>query len=142
MPITLDRRPKGTYPSGVFHISLGSTLCIESELKSEVTLGNVPSSVAWHNAFYFHWIVYPIIPDRDSVLSIESLTRLLTSFSRKNWKMWKQQITSYLIKHCSIRILWYPIYLQPRVKSTLFWRFWRTASQQHLKLSEHTDFGW
>jgi hypothetical protein len=47
MPITLDRRPKGTYPSGVFHISLGSTLCIESELKSEVTLGNVPSLVAY-----------------------------------------------------------------------------------------------
>src|ERR1700722_6721514 len=45
MPITLDRRPNGTYSSGVFHTSLGSTLCIESELKSEVTLGNVPSLV-------------------------------------------------------------------------------------------------
>ncbi len=44
MPITLDRRPKGTYPSGIFHTSLRSTLCIESELERDVTLGNVPSS--------------------------------------------------------------------------------------------------
>jgi hypothetical protein len=43
MPITLDRRPTGTYTFGVFHTSLGSTLCTESEVKSEGTLGGLPS---------------------------------------------------------------------------------------------------
>jgi hypothetical protein len=45
MPITLDRRPKGRYPFGVFHISMGSTLCTEFELKSDWTVGDLPSSV-------------------------------------------------------------------------------------------------
>ena len=43
MPITLDRSPKGRYPFGVFHTSLGSTLCTESELKSDWTVGDLPS---------------------------------------------------------------------------------------------------
>jgi hypothetical protein len=34
----------GPYPFGVFHTSLGSTLCTESELKSDLSLG-VPSSL-------------------------------------------------------------------------------------------------
>ena len=42
MAITLEERHKGTCPFGVFHISLGSTLCTESELKSEWAPGNVP----------------------------------------------------------------------------------------------------
>ncbi len=45
MPITLDRRPKGRYPFGIFHISMGSTLCTEFELKSDWTVGDLPSSV-------------------------------------------------------------------------------------------------
>jgi hypothetical protein len=44
MPITLDRRPMGLYSFGVFLTSLGSTLCTESELKSEWAPGNVPLS--------------------------------------------------------------------------------------------------
>jgi hypothetical protein len=44
MAITLEERPIRTCHFGVFHISLGSTLCTESELKSDVALGNVPSS--------------------------------------------------------------------------------------------------
>ena len=43
MAITLEERPIRTCHFGVFHISLGSTLCTESELKSDVALGNVPS---------------------------------------------------------------------------------------------------
>jgi hypothetical protein len=45
MPITLDRKPKGRYPFGVFHISLGSTLCTEFELKGDWTVGDLPSLV-------------------------------------------------------------------------------------------------
>ena len=44
MAITLEERPKGTCHFGVFHISLGSTLCTESELKSDGTVGGLPSS--------------------------------------------------------------------------------------------------
>ncbi len=43
MPLTLEKRPTGTYPSGVFHTSLGSTLPTESELESDGTVGNVSS---------------------------------------------------------------------------------------------------
>ncbi len=46
MPITLDRRPKGRYPFGVFYTSMGSTFCTESELKSDLTVGDLPSLVA------------------------------------------------------------------------------------------------
>ena len=42
MAITLDRRPKGRYPCGIFHTSLGSTLCIESELKSDGPVDGLP----------------------------------------------------------------------------------------------------
>ena len=48
MAITLEERPIRTCHFGVFHISLGSTLCTESELKSDVALGNVPSSAEVH----------------------------------------------------------------------------------------------
>jgi hypothetical protein len=43
MPITLDRRPMGTSPFEVFHTSLGSTLCTESELKSDLSVASVLS---------------------------------------------------------------------------------------------------
>jgi hypothetical protein len=43
MAINLEERPKSTCPFGVFPISLGSTLCTESELKSDLTVGNAPS---------------------------------------------------------------------------------------------------
>ncbi len=33
----------GTYAFKIFHISMGSTLCTESEVKSDWTVGNVPS---------------------------------------------------------------------------------------------------
>jgi formyltetrahydrofolate synthetase len=46
MPITVDRRPKGTYPFRVFHTSLGFTLCTESEFKSDLTAEKVPSLVS------------------------------------------------------------------------------------------------
>ncbi len=49
MAITLEERPKDTSPFGVFHISLGSTLCTESELKSDLAVGDVPSSVLFMN---------------------------------------------------------------------------------------------
>ncbi len=45
MPITLNRRPMGTYPFGVSYTSLGSTLCIESQLKSDLSVASVPSLV-------------------------------------------------------------------------------------------------
>jgi hypothetical protein len=44
MAITLEKRPKGTSPFGIFHTSLGSTLCTEFELKSDWTVENFPSS--------------------------------------------------------------------------------------------------
>ncbi len=37
MPVTLDRRSKGIYPFGVFHTSLGSTLCTNFELKENTS---------------------------------------------------------------------------------------------------------
>jgi len=46
MIITVEERPMGTYPFGVFHTSLGSTLCTEFELKSDLTVESVPSSVS------------------------------------------------------------------------------------------------
>ena len=51
MAITLEERPIRTCHFGVFHISLGSTLCTESELKSDVALGNVPSLVQYYLIF-------------------------------------------------------------------------------------------
>ena len=45
MSITLDQRPMGTYPFEVFHTSSGSTLCIEIELQSDLTVASVPSLV-------------------------------------------------------------------------------------------------
>jgi hypothetical protein len=44
MSITLDRRPKGAYPSEAFRTSLGSILCTESELKSDIIVEKVSSS--------------------------------------------------------------------------------------------------
>jgi hypothetical protein len=44
MAITLEGRPISTYPFEVFHTSLGSTLCTESGLKNDLSLG-VPSSL-------------------------------------------------------------------------------------------------
>jgi hypothetical protein len=41
MPITLDRRAKGTCPFEVFHTALGSTLCTEFELESDLTVENI-----------------------------------------------------------------------------------------------------
>jgi hypothetical protein len=46
IPMTMDRRPKGIYPLEIFHISLGSTLCTESELKSDWTVVDLPSWVS------------------------------------------------------------------------------------------------
>jgi hypothetical protein len=43
MPIILDRRTMITYPFGVFHTSLRSTLCTEYELKSDLSVASVPS---------------------------------------------------------------------------------------------------
>ncbi len=43
MAITLEGRPMGTYPFEVFHTSLGSTLCTESELKSDLSVESVSS---------------------------------------------------------------------------------------------------
>ncbi len=43
MPITLDRRSKGSYSFGVFHTLLTSTLCTESKFKSGWTIEKVPS---------------------------------------------------------------------------------------------------
>jgi len=43
MAITLEERPKSTCPFGGFPISLESTLCTESEIKSDLTVGNAPS---------------------------------------------------------------------------------------------------
>jgi hypothetical protein len=43
VPIILKRRPAGTSPFGLFHISLGSTLCREPELKSEEAVDGLPS---------------------------------------------------------------------------------------------------
>ncbi len=45
MPLSLDKRPKRAYRSGIFHTLLGSTWPIESELKSDWTVKNVPSLV-------------------------------------------------------------------------------------------------
>ena len=45
MSITLDQRPMGTCPFEVFHTSSGSTLCIEIELQSDLTVASVPSLV-------------------------------------------------------------------------------------------------
>ncbi len=39
--ITLDGRSMGTYPFGIFHISLESILCAESELKSDLTVESI-----------------------------------------------------------------------------------------------------
>ncbi len=44
MAITLEGRPNGTYPFGVFHTSLGSTLRTESDLENVLSVGRVPSS--------------------------------------------------------------------------------------------------
>ena len=48
-PRTLSRRPMGTYPSGVFYISFGSTSWIDSQFKSDSTVASVLSSVAEWN---------------------------------------------------------------------------------------------
>jgi hypothetical protein len=58
MPIIPDRRPKRTYSFGVFHISLESILCTESELKSDSTIGNVSSWVSPNVAEYLYCSVY------------------------------------------------------------------------------------
>jgi len=42
MAISLDGRSMGTYPLGVFDISLGLILCTESELKGNLTVESVP----------------------------------------------------------------------------------------------------
>jgi hypothetical protein len=42
MVITMAERSKGICPFAVFHISLGPTLCTESELKRDLTAEKVP----------------------------------------------------------------------------------------------------
>ncbi len=44
--ITLEGRPKSTYPFGGFHTSLESILYTESELENILSLGYVPSPVS------------------------------------------------------------------------------------------------
>jgi hypothetical protein len=44
MAITLEGRPMGTYPFEFFQTSLGSTLCTNSEIKSDLSVESVPSS--------------------------------------------------------------------------------------------------
>jgi hypothetical protein len=44
MLITPEKRAMETYPFGGFHTSLGSNLCTEAELKSDLSVGSVPSS--------------------------------------------------------------------------------------------------
>ncbi|CAF1483638.1 unnamed protein product [Adineta steineri] len=64
MPVTLDRRPMGTYPFGVFHTSWGPTFRTESELQSFPSVGDVPSlaDTILHNliAHLFSVILSPI----------------------------------------------------------------------------------
>ncbi len=54
MPITLDRMPKDLYPFGVFHTTLGSTLCTESELKSDLPVGVLSSSDEKYHSYQLH----------------------------------------------------------------------------------------
>ncbi len=61
MPITLDGRPIGTYLFGVFHTSLGSTLCTESELKSNLIVGEVPSLATYQKMFAQSFLDLPKI---------------------------------------------------------------------------------
>jgi hypothetical protein len=44
MHITLDKRPMSTKSFGVFHTSMGSNLCTESELKGDLSVGGSFSS--------------------------------------------------------------------------------------------------
>ena len=44
MAIILEGRPISTYHFGVFHTSLGSTICTETELENELSVESVPSS--------------------------------------------------------------------------------------------------
>jgi hypothetical protein len=45
MAITRAERFKSTCPFGFFHTSLGSMLCTKPELKNDLSLGTLPSSV-------------------------------------------------------------------------------------------------
>ncbi len=45
MALMQEERPNGSCPFfGLFHTSLGSTVCIESEFQSDLTVENIPSS--------------------------------------------------------------------------------------------------
>ncbi len=48
----------GTYPFGIFHTSMGSTLCIECELKSDLPVASVPSLVM--KSYWRHYSIYAI----------------------------------------------------------------------------------
>jgi len=50
MLITPEEWAIGISPFGVFHTSLGSALCTEAELKSELSVGSVPWSALLHFA--------------------------------------------------------------------------------------------
>ena len=76
MPITLDRRPAGAYPFGVFHTSLGSTLCTESELKSEEAVGGLPSLV--HSV---------LTKNHHSFKALPSVYRLAKTLFRKRFRI-------------------------------------------------------
>jgi len=57
MAITLEERCMGTYPFGICHTSLGSNLCTEFELKSDLTVETMPSSIENHCSRFYNLIV-------------------------------------------------------------------------------------
>jgi hypothetical protein len=95
MPITLDWRPKGRYPFEVFHTSMGSTFCTESELKSDVTVGDLPSLVPLLTSFYF-WMP----------MSVNEISFWICFSLRYN----NCKSVYYLVEYSQLHMSFYPLY--------------------------------
>jgi hypothetical protein len=93
MTITLEGRLMGTYPFGVFHTSLGSTLCTKSDIKSDLSVESVSSLV--------RLFTIPVV-----ILSMRiaiSITILITYY------VWYVECAR--IYSCSSRFLWYSYFI-------------------------------
>ncbi len=70
MAITLKGRPISPYPFGVFHTSLGSTLCTEFELKNDLSLGVLSSLVVAKMLLYCNINVLNLVRDTGFALAL------------------------------------------------------------------------
>jgi hypothetical protein len=89
MVITLEEKPKGTCSFVIFHISWGSTLCTESELQSDLTVGDVPSlDTVLSSKFYFLLYAYAIFINATRFAFLSNIQ------SKTSW------MSSCMMTHC------------------------------------------